>query len=84
MDENPYRAPLPGENDSPKAKARGVRQWLVRNDILRVHITLVCGCVGIAGAAAINMLAAWPNWIAMLVAFVSLVAIAEGVWKIDS
>lgn len=83
MDENPYKAPPAGEKDSPQAKVRGVRQWLVRNDMLRVHVTLVCGCLGMAGVAAIHILTDWPTPIAVALAAISLVAIAEGVWKID-
>jgi hypothetical protein len=84
MDENPYKAPLAAENNSLTAPTKGVWQWLVRNDMLRVHVTLVGGCVAMAGAAAMHILTEWPTWIAVLVSILSMAAIAEGVWKIDS
>jgi hypothetical protein len=92
METNPYQAPLKPSKRLGRLRYRlhTLRKWLRDNDRLRVQITLVLGFLGLGAAYAL-----WLEYkfngnvplpvcvVAALVGFASLVAIAEGVWKVD-
>jgi hypothetical protein len=86
---NPYEPP---QNDEPTTRGwRSFWRWLADHDIIRVQITLVLGCLGIAAAYGIwmhyNLSGNVPASVFAAIGAVgtlSLVAIAEGVWRLDN
>ena len=82
MEPNPYEAP----KETSEIDVSGQQ---THGGVMRVHVTLVLGCIGIGAWPAAHILLT-PHEvplplkvIAALVSIVSAVAIAEGVWKLD-